>query len=191
MPEWQSGLPGRSKTVRMRPAAGVLIRLERGWCQGGPARYCRLAWCFDAGIVASLYTPNSCAVLRGFARMAPIRGWSEGGRSEECWPAADILFGSGPEAASSLFWGRECEVIAHAEKVEVARSEPVGAVVAAMAAAPLKFCGSGPAARRMPSVTKNSRPVPCDSQCAVCSGDFETVWNKTVAVVDKYFDLAV
>ncbi len=51
-------------------------------------------------------------------------------------------------------------------------------------------CGSGPAAWRVPSVTKILSPAPVTpNPLVVPSGEFENVWNKTVAVVDKYFDL--
>jgi hypothetical protein len=49
-------------------------------------------------------------------------------------------------------------------------------------------CSSGPSGWRAPSVSRifgerKSNPLP------VPSSDFEKIWNKTVAVVDKYFDI--
>ena len=41
-----------------------------------------------------------------------------------------------------------------------------------------------------PSVTRIFSPAPvAPNPLVVPSGDFENVWNKTVAVVDKYFDI--
>jgi hypothetical protein len=52
-------------------------------------------------------------------------------------------------------------------------------------------CNSGPEGWRAPSVTRIFSPRPVASNpLAVPSTDFENVWNKTVAVVDKYFDIA-
>ncbi len=51
-------------------------------------------------------------------------------------------------------------------------------------------CGTGPAAWRLPSVTKIFSPQPLiDNPLLVPSSDFENVWNKSVAVIDKYFDI--
>jgi hypothetical protein len=51
-------------------------------------------------------------------------------------------------------------------------------------------CGLGPAGVRAPSVTKIFTPrAVVANPIVVPSSDFETVWNKTVAVVDKYFDI--
>jgi hypothetical protein len=51
-------------------------------------------------------------------------------------------------------------------------------------------CGSGPTGWRAPGVTRifGSREV-VDNPLRVPSSDFEKIWNKTVAVVDKYFDI--
>ena len=51
-------------------------------------------------------------------------------------------------------------------------------------------CGLGPGGVRAPSVTKIFSPRPVvPNPIVVPSTDFENVWNKTVAVVDKYFDI--
>jgi hypothetical protein len=51
-------------------------------------------------------------------------------------------------------------------------------------------CGVGPNGVRAPSVTKIFAPRPVlPNPIVVPSSDFENVWNKTVAVVDKYFDI--
>jgi hypothetical protein len=51
-------------------------------------------------------------------------------------------------------------------------------------------CSTGPAGWRAPSVTKILSPKPvAPNPLVVPSNDFENVWNKTVAVVDKYFDI--
>jgi hypothetical protein len=51
-------------------------------------------------------------------------------------------------------------------------------------------CSSGPAGSRMPSVSRIFSPRPVVANpLPVPSTDFENVWNKTVAVVDKYFDI--
>jgi hypothetical protein len=51
-------------------------------------------------------------------------------------------------------------------------------------------CGTGPGGWRAPSVTKIFSPREVlPNPLVVPSGDFEQVWNKTVAVVDKYFDI--
>jgi hypothetical protein len=51
-------------------------------------------------------------------------------------------------------------------------------------------CGIGPAGVRAPSVTKIFSPRPVvPNPIVVPSADFENVWNKTIAVVDKYFDI--
>ena len=51
-------------------------------------------------------------------------------------------------------------------------------------------CGIGSSGWRAPSVTRIFSPAPVAlNPLLVPTGDFETVWNKTVAVVDKYFDI--
>jgi hypothetical protein len=51
-------------------------------------------------------------------------------------------------------------------------------------------CGVGPHGVRAPSVTKIFAPrAVLPNPIVVPSNDFENVWNKTVAVVDKYFDI--
>lgn len=51
-------------------------------------------------------------------------------------------------------------------------------------------CESGPSRWHPPSVTRilGSQEV-VSNPLLVPSSDFETIWNKTVAVVDKYFDI--
>ena len=52
-------------------------------------------------------------------------------------------------------------------------------------------CTTGPAAWQVPGVSRIFAPRPITpNPLVVPSSDFETVWNKTVAVVDKYFDIA-
>ena len=52
-------------------------------------------------------------------------------------------------------------------------------------------CSSGPSGWHAPSVTRIFSPRPVAANpLVVPSTDFEDVWNKTVAVVDKYFDIA-
>jgi hypothetical protein len=64
-----------------------------------------------------------------------------------------------------------------------------GALVACMASSPIG-CGSGPAGWRVPSVTKIFTPTPIiPNPLVVPPSDFENVWNKSVAIVDKYFDI--
>jgi hypothetical protein len=64
------------------------------------------------------------------------------------------------------------------------------AVLFAMLTAMLPGCGLGPGGVRAPSVTKIFSPRPvAPNPVVVPEADFETVWNKTVAVVDKYFDI--
>ena len=49
---------------------------------------------------------------------------------------------------------------------------------------------NGPGGVRAPSVTKIFSPRPVvPNPIVVPSTDFENVWNKTIAVVDKYFDI--
>jgi hypothetical protein len=51
-------------------------------------------------------------------------------------------------------------------------------------------CASGSLGWQTPSVSRIFAPRPVISNpLVVPSSDFETVWNKTVAVVDKYFDI--
>jgi len=51
-------------------------------------------------------------------------------------------------------------------------------------------CSTGAEGRRAPSVTRIFAPSPVTSNpLVVPSADFESVWSKTVAVVDKYFDI--
>jgi hypothetical protein len=51
-------------------------------------------------------------------------------------------------------------------------------------------CGLGPGGVRAPHVTKIFSPRPVvPNPIVVPSSDFENVWNKTIAVVDKYFDI--
>jgi hypothetical protein len=52
-------------------------------------------------------------------------------------------------------------------------------------------CSSGPSGSHAPSVIRIFSPRPVVANpLVVPSTDFEHVWNKTVAVVDKYFDIA-
>src|SRR5262245_20092707 len=54
----------------------------------------------------------------------------------------------------------------------------------------LAGCGAGSAGWHAPRVSKIFAPAPLTSNpLVVPSTDFEIVWNKTVAVVDKYFDI--
>jgi len=65
----------------------------------------------------------------------------------------------------------------------------IGALLAALAGS-LPGCGTGMMNWRAPSVTKIFSPRPVIANpLVVPSSDFETVWNKTVAVVDKYFEI--
>ena len=51
-------------------------------------------------------------------------------------------------------------------------------------------CNSGPTGWRAPSVTRIFTPTPVAANpLVVPSTDFEILWNKTIAVVDKYFDI--
>jgi hypothetical protein len=51
-------------------------------------------------------------------------------------------------------------------------------------------CSTGPSTWHAPSVTRIFSPSPvAPNPLVVPSADFEAVWNKTVAVVDKYFDI--
>jgi hypothetical protein len=51
-------------------------------------------------------------------------------------------------------------------------------------------CGMAPSGWRAPSVTQIFAPAPVTSNpLVVPSSEFENVWNKTIAVVDKYFDI--
>jgi hypothetical protein len=51
-------------------------------------------------------------------------------------------------------------------------------------------CNSGPSGWRAPSVTRIFTPTPLAANpLVVPSTDFEVLWNKTIAVVDKYFDI--
>lgn len=65
----------------------------------------------------------------------------------------------------------------------------VAGLVAALAGSQ-PGCGTTPGGVRAPSVTKILSPRPVvPNPFVVPSSDFENVWNKTVAVVDKYFDI--
>ena len=127
----------------------------------------------------------------GLARLrqngTPIRGRSEGGRSEECWPAviSHRLRARGGEFATGGA-GNARSLPMLKRRRWLART--VGAVVAAMAGSAglrLRTSGLADAERDQDSLTAPVIPNPL----VVPSGDFENVWNKTVAVVDKYFDL--
>jgi hypothetical protein len=51
-------------------------------------------------------------------------------------------------------------------------------------------CSSGPSGWRAPGVTRIFSPSPVVVNPHVVDyKDFETLWNKTIAVVDKYFDI--
>ena len=51
-------------------------------------------------------------------------------------------------------------------------------------------CSSGPSGWHAPSVTRIFSPAPVAANpLVVPSTDFENLWNKTIAVVDKYFDI--
>jgi hypothetical protein len=65
----------------------------------------------------------------------------------------------------------------------------VGALLATLAGSQ-PGCNIAPSGWHPPSVTKIFAPQPAvPNPLSVPSGDFENVWNKTVAVVDKYFDI--
>ena len=64
------------------------------------------------------------------------------------------------------------------------------AVLLAGLAASEIACESTPTRWRLPSVTKILGPQEVvNNPLLVSSSDFETIWNKTVAVLDKYFDI--
>jgi hypothetical protein len=68
------------------------------------------------------------------------------------------------------------------------RARAVGALLAALAGSQ-PGCNIAPSGWH-PSVTKIFTPQPAvPNPLSVPSNDFENVWNKTVAVVDKYFDI--
>ena len=51
-------------------------------------------------------------------------------------------------------------------------------------------CTTGPSVWQVPGVSRILAPRPITpNPLVVPSSDFETVWNKTIAVVDKYFDI--
>lgn len=65
-----------------------------------------------------------------------------------------------------------------------------GAVLLAGLAGSHAGCSSGPSGWHAPSVRRIFSPAPVAANpLVVPSSDFENVWNKTVAVVDKYFDI--
>src|ERR1700678_3114051 len=65
----------------------------------------------------------------------------------------------------------------------------VAALLAAWAGSQVG-CNSGPSGWRAPSVTRIFTPTPVTANpLVVPSTDFEILWNKTIAVVDKYFDI--
>jgi hypothetical protein len=66
----------------------------------------------------------------------------------------------------------------------------VGVVLLASLAGSQAGCNTGPSGWLAPGVTRIFSPDPVAANpLVVPSADFETVWNKTVAVVDKYFDI--
>jgi hypothetical protein len=73
------------------------------------------------------------------------------------------------------------------------RTRCVAQVVAAAVLAGLVShagCSSGPSGLRAPGVSRIfSSPAKVANPLPVPSTDFENVWNKTIAVVDKYFDI--
>ena len=65
----------------------------------------------------------------------------------------------------------------------------MAAILAGVAGVP-SGCNSGPSGWHAPSVTRILSPPPVVANpLVVPSTDFETLWNKTIAVVDKYFDI--
>jgi hypothetical protein len=65
----------------------------------------------------------------------------------------------------------------------------MGALLAGLAGSQ-SGCNIAPSGWRPPSVTKIFSPRPAvPNPLSVPSSDFENVWNKTVAEVDKYFDI--
>src|SRR5260370_23518293 len=69
-------------------------------------------------------------------------------------------------------------------------AEPVLVAIAASLGATQVGCSSGPSTWRAPSVSRIFTPRPVTANpLVVPSSDFEMVWNKTVAVVNKYFDI--
>ena len=65
-----------------------------------------------------------------------------------------------------------------------------GTAVLAVLAGSEIGCNTGPSGWHAPSVTRIFSPSPvAPNPLVVPSSDFELVWNKTVAVVDKYFDI--
>jgi hypothetical protein len=74
-------------------------------------------------------------------------------------------------------------------KRRVSRAQAVLALLAGLAGLE-PGCGVGPHGVRAPSVTKIFAPrAVLPNPLVVPSSDFENVWNKTVAVVDKYFEI--
>jgi hypothetical protein len=74
-------------------------------------------------------------------------------------------------------------------KRRVSRAQAVLALLAGLTGLE-PGCGVGPHGVRAPSVTKIFAPRPVlPNPIVVPSSDFENVWNKTVTVVDKYFDI--
>ena len=68
-------------------------------------------------------------------------------------------------------------------------AQTVAAVLAGLGGSQVG-CSTGPSGWHAPSVTRIFAPRPVSANpLAVPSTDFENVWNKTVAVVDKYFDI--
>jgi hypothetical protein len=65
----------------------------------------------------------------------------------------------------------------------------VAALLAAWAGSQVG-CNSGPSGWHAPSVTRIFTPTPVAANpLVVPTTDFENLWNKTIAVVDKYFDI--
>jgi len=64
------------------------------------------------------------------------------------------------------------------------------AQAAALLLTSLVGCNTGPGGWHAPSVTRIFSPAPVAANpLVVPTTDFETIWNKTIAVVDKYFDI--
>jgi hypothetical protein len=104
--------------------------------------------------------------------------------------------GFAPDATgfrSNHFVGQELSG-AQPLRMVVTRERPgvraIAALMVAVCVGTQSGCGSGPSAWRAPSVTRIFAPqTVVANPLVVPSSDFEKIWNKTVAVLDKYFDI--
>ena len=157
----------------------------------------RLAWFRRAarlGDCRYCYKSLRTKLLVGFlTRPFDVRARDRGGEESAPWSAAHCDMAECQERLDPGEWSDEAEARTARPKLMGNRrtftARAMGALLAGLAGTQ-SGCNLAPSGWHPPSVTKILSPQPAvPNPLVVPSSDFENVWNKTVAVVDKYFDI--